>query len=1485
MTILRQNSTIWSRLLRICAVSLVLGGIVLGWQHVVHADVTVPTPLFLYKFDGGYGDSTSNANDGTAGGTASIATDGTRGQVLSINNSQFSYVSAPVALPSSFTKAAWVYLNTSSDGTYNIISNSSGADSNFLWVSNWTDGGAPSNRSLRAGHFVGAPLTHYVWDADPFPTNTWVHVALTYDTTTNTYVLYKNGVQVGTGTSPADPAASTATLVGSYAAAGNTWTGAIDNAEMWNSALSADQIAAVYAGNLGTGTDGSSGIRPSAITDLVALTRDSSVELAWTTPFDGGDAITDYTVEYKQTTESSYTTYTHTAFTTNTITVTGLTNGVTYDFRVKAVNLKGTASSSNIASATSLAALFDESFDTLSNSSIVGQNGWQSGGSGAWTVGSDGGSGKMVSQTTNSNIFFYSNQIIHGNATITSESLKVDFYAQGVTYNPQVWLRKTAGSGDGGGYLVYYDNGTWGIGSHTASSGDTYTGLATFSTPITLSTNTWYTLEASVVNNASSHPTIRLFISTRGGIPKLIGEYTDTNDRFAAGYFALGAPGFNTTATVSYDNMRVYGYDTQSLAITSPARAVASAPTVATRSITDEGGTFVIPYIQTSTTLSVSAAGATSYVPSTGGVKFVLNEGEATEQIAYDMGSSPYSTSFIGLSKGTYTLDVYAVDQDQVVLSGSGRHDYLGSIGIGDIITAIGDSITAGYPYSSSQTLDWTQAATGTVSLDNRNYPQQDPSNGEYRVGYLRALNNTLSTYYGYPVFIMNEGIGAYKTSDYVTLLSQSQWQNRQSALAPNRWLIHLGANDANASVAASTYKTNIQTIVTTLTSTYGATASQIFLAKPFYIQGNATSQGFESSYGSKLDELVASNLATTGPNFFAYYAPYNGTYYADYIHPNTAGYTAMARLFGISLMRPQTFVVSQSGGVVSLSWADLQTIEPSIAGYTLKYGTSSGTYTTTQNVGNVTSATLSSLTPGQTYYFTISGYDNDANYVSTTQNAAEQSLTVDTSAPSGSVTIAAGSAGTSSTSVTLTLTTNDNVDSSGQIEMQVSNVSNFAGASWEAFASSKNWTLTSGEGTKTVYVRFRDRAGNTSSSVSDTVALDVTAPSTTVTGADVAWHTSAVTIGLSCSDGSGSGCSATYYTTDGTTPTTSSASGSGITFSQNGSFTVKYFSVDAAGNAESVQTLADPIKLDGVAPSLPGNLRNLGSLLSAIQTWLWDAASDAVSGIKEYAWRLTDDVGAVVASGTTTLTSVTQTLASGTWHFYVKSRDNALNESSEASDSRTITVSTPTPSASATPTPTPSSSASSTSSSQCVELAPSVAPYLYGAHAVGYTSLILEFGHATDPSSTYYLDYASNPDEYREYTQVAKDGSVARQTIVVSDLLPHTGYYFRVRAGNQCARSSWSNTLGVTTLGETAAALPAVRAASPKPTTSLVVSTPAPSPSATATAPASSIPLPTSTPTLRSDRLRTVLYAVGGMGLATGLGSLGWSLWKRRVF
>ena len=131
--------------------------------------------------------------------------------------------------------------------------------------------------------------------------------------------------------------------------------------------------------------------------------------------------------------------------------------------------------------------------------------------------------------------------------------------------------------------------------------------------------------------------------------------------------------------------------------------------------------------------------------------------------------------------------------------------------------------------------------------------------------------------------------------------------------------------------------------------------------------------------------------------------------------------------------------------------------------------------------------------------------------------------------------------------------------------------------------------------------VTATNNAGLTSANGPFTLTQDGSVPSTTDDTASIGsgWKTTGQVVTLTPDDGAGSGVAATYYTTDGSTPTTSSAQGTTVNLTADGIYTIKYFSVDNVGNTEPVRTASTQIRIDATDPSsatldaLPGAIRN----------------------------------------------------------------------------------------------------------------------------------------------------------------------------------------------------------------------------------------------------------------------------------------------------
>lgn len=301
----------------------------------------------------------------------------------------------------------------------------------------------------------------------------------------------------------------------------------------------------------------------------------------------------------------------------------------------------------------------------------------------------------------------------------------------------------------------------------------------------------------------------------------------------------------------------------------------------------------------------------------------------------------------------------------------------------------------------------------------------------------------------------------------------------------------------------------------------------------------------------------------------------------------------------------------------------------------------------------------------------TITAQARDAAGNITTSTAA--AVVVDNQAPTGTIVINGGASATNSTAVTLALTAADAVTSVTQMRFS-NNGTSFSTA--EAFASSKTWTLSSGAGTKTVYVQFSDAAGNWSTAVTDTIVLDTTAPTisartaTNITGnsAQITWTsneaaTSRVEYGLTTSYGA-------TTTLDPTLVTAHSVALAGL--ASNTTYNYRVRSIDAAGNEaiSANSTFKTAAAADTTPPSTPNGLT--ATAVSTTQINLsWNASTDNVAVTGYQVFRNNTQVG---TSATTTFNDTG--LSPGTTYSYtVRAVDAAANPSGQSAPASTTTL------------------------------------------------------------------------------------------------------------------------------------------------------------------------------------------------------------------
>ena len=83
---------------------------------------------------------------------------------------------------------------------------------------------------------------------------------------------------------------------------------------------------------------------PSAPASVTGVAGNQQVVLSWTAAFSAGPSVSDYVIEYSSDAGATWTTFSHSAATATTATITGLTNDTAYLFRVAAINSIGTGS-------------------------------------------------------------------------------------------------------------------------------------------------------------------------------------------------------------------------------------------------------------------------------------------------------------------------------------------------------------------------------------------------------------------------------------------------------------------------------------------------------------------------------------------------------------------------------------------------------------------------------------------------------------------------------------------------------------------------------------------------------------------------------------------------------------------------------------------------------------------------------------------------------------------------------------------------------------------------------------------------------------------------------------------------------------------------------------------------------------------------------------------------------------------------------------
>ncbi|MBL4595521.1 MAG: fibronectin type III domain-containing protein, partial [Robiginitomaculum sp.] len=206
------------------------------------------------------------------------------------------------------------------------------------------------------------------------------------------------------------------------------------------------RVSAINAGGIGSATSAVTATSydvPLAPTDVTVRSGNTEIALLWTSPATGGSTITDYVIEYS-TDGTSFSIFDDGTSTLPIATVTGLTNGMEYHFRVSASNAAGTGDASQIVSeipATTSERPNGIITNTISSTQI--DISWNA-------PGNTGGSpllGYRIDRSVESGPF----DTIVSNSMSLATSYSDTNLLRGLDYSYRIYAISTAGTGDSSG--------------------------------------------------------------------------------------------------------------------------------------------------------------------------------------------------------------------------------------------------------------------------------------------------------------------------------------------------------------------------------------------------------------------------------------------------------------------------------------------------------------------------------------------------------------------------------------------------------------------------------------------------------------------------------------------------------------------------------------------------------------------------------------------------------------------------------------------------------------------------------------------------------------------------------------------------------------------------------------------------------------------------------------------------------------------------
>jgi hypothetical protein len=279
--------------------------------------------------------------------------------------------------------------------------------------------------------------------------------------------------------------------------------------------------------------------------------------------------------------------------------------------------------------------------------------------------------------------------------------------------------------------------------------------------------------------------------------------------------------------------------------------------------------------------------------------------------------------------------------------------------------------------------------------------------------------------------------------------------------------------------------------------------------------------------------------------------------------------------------------------------------------------------------------------------------------------SVVSDSIILDTTPPTGTIAINGGAAYTGTTAVTLNLTATDNASGVNKVLLSNDGVN----YTEQAYVDTVAWILSSGDGTKTVYARFKDAVGNLSGEVSDTIVLDSPPTGTiTINGGAAYTNTTAVTLSLTATN-----AVKVLLSNDGWNYTESAYADTKawVLSSGDGTKTVYAKFKSASGNVSS--DVSDTIILDSTLPTGTITINGGAAYTNTTAVTLSLTATNAVKVLlSNDGWNYTESAYADTKAWVLSSNDGTKTV-------YAKFKNAVGNYSSVVSDSIILDTTAPT--------------------------------------------------------------------------------------------------------------------------------------------------------------------------------------------------------------